>query len=152
METCALLNGWFFIPFVTFANNHVYVCVWLPECGNFFYCGVVRFQPLAGPDRGPFFCCGLVGLQPLAGTYSIIFAQFFDSKCAYVPGSIHISNFDHNSWSPRPISGKPKFPQGETDIEAPCTRRHSATTREPYILDLNIPHQKRLSTFSKLRL
>ena len=82
---------------MTFANNHVYVCVWPPECGNFFYCGVVRFQPLAGPDRGPFFCCGLVGLQPLAGTYSIIFAQLFDSKCAYVPGSIHISNFDHNS-------------------------------------------------------
>ena len=68
----------FLIRFVEFTSNHIVVVVvvvfyGLQRAGNCFHCGVVRFQPLTGPDRGSLFYCRLLGSNPLTVICSIIF-------------------------------------------------------------------------------
>ena len=92
----------------------VCVCVASGEKELFFVVWWWSSNPWRVLIDGSFFHCRVVWFQLLTVTCSIIFAQLLDSKCAYAPGSIRITQFDHHSRSPHPISGNSTLICGKT--------------------------------------
>ena len=108
----------------------VCMCVCMCGCGcgcvsglrradEFFQCGVVGLQPLAGPDRGSFFHCGVVGFQNLTGTCSVLFFNSYTTNERMCTGPYIWCTLTMTLTLHILLHGNMKFPWGRTKGQFP---------------------------------